>query len=65
MLSYGLATVALSALGLVAEYNGLQQLLAGDRLLAGWYAYIGLVALAFAAMLARRKVRPRLAERRG
>ncbi|WP_134668736.1 hypothetical protein [Halorussus marinus] len=57
---YGGMTVALSALGVAAEYNGLQQLVGGDRLLAAWYAYVGLVALAFATMLARRKVRPRL-----
>ncbi|WP_132058050.1 hypothetical protein [Halorussus amylolyticus] len=62
-LLYVAGTLALSALGVAAEYNGLQQLLGGDQLLAAWYAYVGVVALAFGATLLREKVLPRLAGR--
>lgn len=64
LIVYAAGTVALSALGLVVEYNSLQQLLGGDHLLAAWYAYVGVVALAFAASLGRKKLLPGIAAHR-
>ncbi|MFC7081614.1 hypothetical protein [Halorussus caseinilyticus] len=61
VVAYALGTLALSLLGLVAEYNSLQRLLGGEGLLAGWFAVMGLVALAFAVNLGREKLLPRVA----
>ncbi|NHN61057.1 MULTISPECIES: hypothetical protein [Halorussus] len=61
LVAYALGTLALSAVGLVAEYNSLQQLAGGDALLAGWFAVMGVVALAFAANLGRDKLVPLVA----
>lgn len=61
---YVVTTVALSALAVVVEYNGVQQLLGGDPLLAAWYAYVGVVVLAFAATVGRQKLLPLVAARR-
>jgi hypothetical protein len=58
---YAVGTLALSALGLFAEYNSLQQFLGGETLLAGWFAFMGAVAFAFAINLGREKLLPRLA----
>ncbi len=60
VVAYAVGTLALSLLGLVAEYNSLQQLLGGDKLLAGWFAVMGVVALAFAVNLGREKLLPRI-----
>jgi hypothetical protein len=57
---YALGTLALSALGLFAEYSSLQEFLGGDTLLAGWFAFMGVVAFAFAVNLGREKLLPRL-----
>ncbi|WP_128477236.1 hypothetical protein [Halorussus pelagicus] len=59
--AYAFGTLVLSALGLAAEYNSLQQLGGGDSLLAGWFAVMGVVAFAFAVQLGRQKLLPRLA----
>ena len=61
VVAYVLATLALSLLGLAAEYNSFQQLVGGHQFLAGWFAFMGLVALAFAAKLGRERLLPRLA----
>lgn len=61
VVAYALGTLALSALGLVAEYNSVQQFAGGDQLMAGWFAVMGLVAFAFAVNLGREKLLPRLA----
>lgn len=62
VVAYAVGTLALSAIGLFAEYNGVQQLLGGQRLLAAWFAFMGVVALAFAWKLGREQLLPRLAE---
>jgi hypothetical protein len=59
--AYAFGTLALSLLGLAAEYNGLQRLGSGDALLAGWFAVMGAVVLAFAVQLGREKLLPRIA----
>lgn len=64
-IAYSVGTIALSGLGLVAEYNSIQQFLSGHQLLAGWFAFIGLVALAFAWNLGHDKLLPLLAEQAG
>lgn len=64
LVAYAVATVSLSALGVVVEYNSVQQLLGGDHLLAAWYAYVGVVALAFAVTVGRKKLLPRIAAHR-
>ncbi|MFC4448723.1 hypothetical protein [Halorussus aquaticus] len=61
VVAYALGTLALSLLGLFAEYNSLQQLIAGDKVLAGWFAVMGIVALAFAVNLGREKLLPQFA----
>ena len=58
---YAVGTVALSAVGVLAEYNGIRQFLTGEATLAAWYVYVGVVALAFAAKLGRDKILPRVA----
>ena len=62
VVAYALGTVALSLFGLAAEYNSLQRLVGGETFLAGWFAVMGLVALAFAVQLGRERLLPRLAE---
>jgi hypothetical protein len=61
LVAYSLGTLALSLIGLAAEYSSLQQLLGGDRVLAVWFAVMGVVALAFAVNLGREKLLPRVA----
>ena len=61
VVAYALGTLALSAVGLFAEYNSVQQLTGGDALLAGWFGLMGLVAFAFAANLGRDRLLPLLA----
>ncbi|WP_435180884.1 hypothetical protein [Halorussus sp. AFM4] len=61
LVAYAVGTLALSAVGLVAEYNSLRRLAGGDALLAAWFGLMGLVALAFAANLGRDELIPRLA----
>lgn len=63
VVAYALGTVALSGLGVVAEYTSFEQLQLGHTVPAVWSAVIGLVALAFAAKLAREKLFARLAAR--
>ena len=58
---YAVGTLVLSALGIFAEYSSLQQFLGGEPLLAGWFAFMGVVAFAFAANLGREKLLPLLA----
>ncbi|WP_115865264.1 hypothetical protein [Halorussus litoreus] len=60
VVAYAVGTVVLSAVGLFAEYNGLQELGSGQQLLAVWFAFMGVVALAFAWNLATRKLLPNL-----
>jgi hypothetical protein len=60
IVTYSLGTLALSLLGLIAEYNSFQRLLGGDRLLAVWFAVMGLVALAFAVNIGREKLLSRV-----
>ncbi|USZ69531.1 hypothetical protein NGM10_07305 [Halorussus salilacus] len=55
---YAVGTLALSGIGLLAEYNGVQQFLGGETMLAGWFAFMGVVALGFAANLGREKLVP-------
>ena len=58
---YAVGTLVLSLLGIFAEYSSLQQLLGGETLLAVWFAFMGVVAFAFAANLGRQKLLPLLA----
>lgn len=59
---YGFGTVALSLVGLFAEYNSVQQYLGGHQWPAVWLGLVGLVALGLALDLAREEVLPTLAE---
>ena len=61
VVAYVAGTVALSGLGLVAEYTSFQQLQLGHTVFGVWSAVIGLVALGFAVNLARDKLFVRLA----
>jgi len=63
VVAYALGTLALSIVGLVVEYNSIQQLAGGDSFLGVWFAVMGLVAIAFAVNLGREKLLPRLAEK--
>ncbi|WP_135823307.1 hypothetical protein [Halorussus ruber] len=63
VVAYALGTLALSIVGLVVEYNSIQQFSGGDSLLGVWLAVMGFVALAFAVNLSREKLLPRLAEK--
>lgn len=54
--AYAIGTIALSILGLAAEYNSLQQFGGGDLVLAVWFAFMGAIALAFAVNLGREKL---------
>ena len=58
--AYSLLTITLSLLGLAVEYEGLQQFLGGDLLIAAWFAFMGAIVLAFAVTLGREKLVPRL-----
>ena len=62
LIVYSIGTLALSGLGLFAEYNSVQQFLSGQQFLAGWFAFMGLIVLAFAWNLGREKLLPQLAE---
>ncbi|WP_458190377.1 hypothetical protein [Haladaptatus sp. NG-WS-4] len=55
-LFYLLGSGLLTALGLLAEYDGLKSAAAGDSMMALWFVYMGTVALVAGAMLAREKV---------
>lgn len=59
---YSIGTLAMSGLGLVAEYNSIQEFLSGHQLIAVWFAFIGIVALVFAWNLGHDKLLPLLAE---
>ncbi|WP_159903872.1 hypothetical protein [Salinirussus salinus] len=61
LVMYGLGTVVLSLVGLVAEYNSVQQYLGGHQWPAVWLGVFGLVALGLALDLAREEVLPALA----
>lgn len=50
---YGLGSLLVTAVGLVAEYNGFQHYAAGEQTLAVWFGYMGLVALFAGYRLAR------------
>ncbi|MFC4552885.1 MULTISPECIES: hypothetical protein [Halorussus] len=63
VVGYAVGTLALSAVGAFAEYEGLQQFMTGDQTLAAWYAYVGLVALALAFQLGRKRLAPQVAGR--
>ena len=58
---YGFGTVVLSVIGLVAEYNSVQQYLGGHQWPAVWLALLGLVAFGLAVDLVRDEVLPALA----
>lgn len=62
---YTIGTLALSGLGLAAEYNSVQQFLHGQQLLAAWFAVMGLVALGFAWNLGREKLLPEFTDQTG
>ncbi|WP_266074978.1 hypothetical protein [Haladaptatus caseinilyticus] len=53
---YALGSVLLTALGLFAEYDGLQTASSGDTVTAIWLGVMGAVALVAGIMLARDKV---------
>ncbi len=55
-LLYAVGSVLLTALGLLAEYDGLQTAAAGDSVTAIWLGVMGAVALVAGVMLARDKV---------
>ncbi|WP_227355638.1 hypothetical protein [Haladaptatus salinisoli] len=55
-LFYLLGSGLLTALGLLAEYDGIQSAASGDSVLAVWLIYMGTVALVAGVMLAREKV---------
>ncbi|MFB6142742.1 MAG: hypothetical protein ABEJ30_05305 [Halorientalis sp.] len=48
---YAVGALALTALGLVAEVNGLRTLGDGDLLMAVWFAALGLLAIYVGAYL--------------
>ncbi|WP_049971696.1 hypothetical protein [Haladaptatus cibarius] len=56
VLLYALGSVLLTALGLLAEYDGLQTAASGDSITAIWLGVMGAVALIAGVMLARDKV---------
>jgi hypothetical protein len=45
LVAYALGAVLFTALGLVAEFNGLNRLLGGDLALGVWLGFIGLLLL--------------------
>ncbi|WP_227375489.1 hypothetical protein [Haladaptatus halobius] len=55
-LLYLLGSGLLTALGLLAEYDGVQSAASGDNVLAIWLIYMGTVALVAGVTLAREKV---------
>ncbi|WP_458207036.1 hypothetical protein [Haladaptatus sp. NG-SE-30] len=55
-LVYLLGSGLLTALGLLAEYDGIQSAMSGDSVLALWLFLMGTVALVGGLMLAREKV---------
>ncbi|WP_435159646.1 hypothetical protein [Haladaptatus sp. DFWS20] len=59
-LLYALGSVLLTALGLFAEYDGLQTAASGDSVTAIWLGVMGAVALIAGVMLARDKVLRRM-----
>lgn len=62
---YALGTGVLAAVGLFAEFEGVQNVLTGHAGLGLWLGYMGAIALVAGATLARRGVLPRLAAGRG
>lgn len=53
---YGALTVALAIASTLVEYNSYLNLSAGDSLLGGWMALMGLLVLVFAYFVLRDKV---------
>lgn len=60
LLAVSLGTLALSGIGLFVEYNSLQQFVAGDVMLGGWYAIIGIGVLMAARALGTEQLLPRI-----
>jgi hypothetical protein len=46
----------LTVLGALTEYQGIQNALSGDNMMAAWFVWMGTVALVAGIMLARDKV---------
>lgn len=61
LLTYAAASAALAGAGVFVETAGVRDLLSGETMLGAWLAFVGLVALAAAAHLARDQVVPRAA----
>ena len=59
-LLYALGSILLTALGLLAEYDGLQSAASGDSVTAIWLGLMGAVALVAGVMLAHEKVLQRV-----
>lgn len=59
-LGYALVSLLLTAVGIDAEYLGLARVGAGEPMIGVWFAFMGLVALAAAALVARDRVLPRV-----
>lgn len=60
LLGYGLAAVALTAVGVLAELNSLSYLSAGNTIFGVWLAVMGMIALYAAFSVGTDKVLPRL-----
>lgn len=61
VLAYAVASVVLAGAGVFVETAGIRDLLGGETMLGAWLAFVGLLALAAAAHLARDKVLSRAA----
>lgn len=59
-LGYALVSLFLTAVGIDAEYLGAARVGAGEPMIGVWFAFMGLVALAAAALVARDHVLPRV-----
>lgn len=55
-LLYAIITSVVTGLGLAAEYNSLQNAIAGEYLVALWFAWMGTIALYFGVNLTRDKL---------
>lgn len=59
-LGYALVSLCLTAIGIDAEYLGLARVGAGEPMIGVWFVFMGVVALAAAALVARDRLLPRV-----
>lgn len=58
LLVYAALAGVLTSLGLLSEYAGLQNALAGDLIMGFWFAWMGIAAIGFGYLLFRDKIVP-------